>query len=179
MDIDALYNDARSGNQKARAELFEILSVRFAVIAKHRIWSDSDAEDVVQEALTTIAERFEEIEIALSFRAWAHKVLDNKVLSSYKAKQARMSREDSAEPIEQIASSKEIDPNLEAALIKCLSKVSSVSVNYARILNLCYQGYKTDEICDRLGVTANYFYVILFRARSLLKQCLENGGKEK
>jgi DNA-directed RNA polymerase specialized sigma24 family protein len=48
-------------------------------------------------------------------------------------------------------------------------------VRYARALNLIHKGFKVPEICRKLNVNANHFYVILKRGRSMLKVCLETG----
>jgi len=37
-------------------------------------------------------------------------------------------------------------------------------------------GLSTDEICKLLGITENNFWVILYRARMLLRRCLELAG---
>ena len=64
---------------------------------------------------------------------------------------------------------------LKEQLLFCLERVGQSNRRYARILNLYYQGYTTDEVCLRLGINANHSYVALWRARSLLEICLEKG----
>jgi DNA-directed RNA polymerase specialized sigma24 family protein len=68
------------------------------------------------------------------------------------------------------------DPRFERQLLECLRKVGRHNNNFARALNLNYQGYSTEEICDRLKLTKVNFYSILSRARSMLDLCLKKGG---
>jgi RNA polymerase sigma-70 factor (ECF subfamily) len=43
-----------------------------------------------------------------------------------------------------------------------------------------HMGYETSEICKELGVTATHCWVLLYRARMALRECLEKGWlKEK
>jgi len=58
-------------------------------------------------------------------------------------------------------------------LLRCLKDVLKVKRQYARALNLKYQGYSTEEICGRLGVKRGDLYVILNRGRAVLRECLD------
>ena len=55
MDIQALHDLARQGDDQAEQQLFEALSVRFGLFAKRRIQNPEDSEEVVQEALLAVA----------------------------------------------------------------------------------------------------------------------------
>jgi len=70
------------------------------------------------------------------------------------------------------------DPVLELKLLDCLKKVGQKNIKFARTLNLKYQGYSVEEICDRLEISRENLYTILSRARSALELCLEKGGIE-
>jgi RNA polymerase sigma factor (sigma-70 family) len=90
VSIETLYQSALQGDSAAEKTLFQQLSVRFGLICQHRIWNKEDAEEIVQEALVTVLGGFKDIEIERSFAAWAHKVLDNKILTYLKTKKARI-----------------------------------------------------------------------------------------
>jgi DNA-directed RNA polymerase specialized sigma24 family protein len=53
--------------------------------------------------------------------------------------------------------------------------VKAANKRYARILVLRYQGYSAEEICDEFKITSKNLYMILSRARVLLKRCIETG----
>jgi RNA polymerase sigma-70 factor (ECF subfamily) len=123
----------------------------------------------------TIAKKYREMEFTTSFAAWAYKVLNHKILDYFKAKrvrveaQARMVDEKKPDVMSQP------DPALKRQLLMCLKEVSGANSRHARILNLHYQGYTTDEICRKLDLKPGNFYVVLSRARSMLELCLEKG----
>jgi RNA polymerase sigma factor (sigma-70 family) len=176
LNINELHRRACDGEKSAEAALFERLSVSFRVFAQQRIGNRDDAEEIVQEALVTILGKYREIEFTSSFSAWAHRVLINKTLDYHK----RKGRQDhvfvTSSQEASHAGSPGIDPALQARLRSCLQAVLKVNRRYGRILALHYQGYTTPEICERLDITTNHFYVILSRARSMLEACLEEGN---
>ncbi len=69
-----------------------------------------------------------------------------------------------------------VDPDLKRFLMECLHQMIKTGGNYARILNLSHQGFGTTDICDRLGIRTNSYYVALSRGRIMLRDCLESKG---
>lgn len=170
MDIDTLYHAARTGDKSAEEQLFSVLAVRFGILANHRVWNEHDAQDVSQNALAVVAREYKSLEISESFAAWAYKVLDNRVLSYLKAKGQRVTICDDDPP-----AGFEPDPMFRIRLLGCVQKVRRNNPKYGQAVLLHYQGFTTDEVCAKLGVTSQNFYMILSRARSMLKRCLETG----
>lgn len=175
MEIEALYNELSEGNRDAKDKLFERLSVRFGFFAGQRIWSKQDAEEVAQTALMIVLKKCEGLRIETSFTAWAHKVLEYEILRYFKKKAMKESRFGQLVDENHPSVDWDVDPALQMRLLECLRKIGAKNRNYARILNLHYQGYSVVEVTDKLGMTANNSYVVLSRARSLLVNCLEEG----
>jgi RNA polymerase sigma factor (sigma-70 family) len=146
------------------------LAVRFRILANHKIWNDQDAEDVIQNALAVVVREYKAIDITVSFAAWAYKVLDNKVLSYIKAKAQRVEVSDDDPPGRSGA-----EPLLKIRLKDCVQKVRRANARYGQAVVLHCHGYTTEEVCAKLEVTTQNFYMILSRARALLKRCLETG----
>ena len=48
--------------------------------------------------------------------------------------------------------------------------------HYARIVNLRYQGFTTDEVCERLSISSDQYYVYIGRGRNMLRSCLAEKG---
>lgn len=71
------------------------------------------------------------------------------------------------------------DPDLEMNLARCLRRLIQSYPRYARVLNLKYQGYSTEQICEKLRITRDNLYVLHSRARAELKGCLAKGGPDK
>lgn len=178
--MDRLYRAALEGNAKAENDLMSHLAVSFRIFAQRKLWRQEDVEEVVQEALLTVSTKYREIEIESSFAGWCYRILQNKILDHVKkaGTRARLDREREAtcsggyEPTPS-------DIELRKRIIECFRKLGIGNRRHARILNLHYQGYSTDEICAKLGVSENNLYVILSRARAALLVCLglEEGKK--
>ena len=173
MDLDRLHNLCVAGDKEAERILFDRLSVSFRIFAQHRLWNIEDAEDVVQEALKTVAQKCADIKIESSFAAWARRILEHKILDSVKAKQRDKRKMETAIDDADLFVGSNPNPSFVTDLLACLRKVFGIDKRYARVLNLCQQGYTSDEICERLDVKVGHMYVLLSRARAALLSCLE------
>ena len=175
MTINDLYSLARDGSPGSEDKLFHGLGESFHIFVQQRIWNREDCEEIVQETLAAIAAKYREINFEISFAAWAYKVLENKILHYYRTKRCRESKFTPGDDEQERAASPATNPDLKRRLLDCLRKISGVNRRHARILNFCYQGFSTDEVCERLGVSRNNVYILLSRARSMLKLCLNEG----
>jgi RNA polymerase sigma factor (sigma-70 family) len=175
MVINDLYEQARTGNKIAETELFKKLLDRFLVFAHQKVWNKESAEEIVQNALVTIHMEYRKIEITASFAAWCHKVIENKLLAHIQTRRRQNGRNVPLENIGPISDNWAPDPTLKMRLLGCLKKVARANRRYARILNLHYHGFNRDEVCGKLGMTMPQSYNVLSRARTRLKDCLDNG----
>lgn len=176
MIINELYKQARAGDKSAENELFNKLTDRFRVFAHRKVWDKEEAEEIVQNALATVVSEFRRVEITTSFAAWAHKVLDNKFLAYIQTKRRQEGRSVSLKDTGALTVSWTPDPTLKMRLLNCFKQISRASRRYARILNLHHLGFKRDEVCEKLGMTKAQSYVVMSRARAMLKECLEKGA---
>ena len=175
MKLDELFRKTVNGDASSEEDLFRRLSVSFHVIAQHKIWDKSEAEEIVQNALMTVAQKYRSLSTDVSFGGWAYKVLNNKVLDYIKSKKTAKGQAVEVQIDCSNLSVDDPDPILKSKLLECLRKIGKANKYHARILNLHYQGYTTKEICERMGLKPNNLYVRLSRARSLLELCLEKG----
>ncbi len=170
--IEQLCLLAQSNDESAERALFLMLSDSFRIFAQHRIRDRAEAEDVVQDALTVVAQKYKETAFVSSFAGWAHNVLRN-TLSSHirsKATRARLQPEVIASMAD--SSTPPVDDGLRRRVLSCLDRVARSNRRFARALNLSYQGFTAAEISARLEVKIDYLYVVLGRARSMLESCL-------
>ena len=179
LNINVLHNKAHTGDTVAEERLFECLSARFRLFVLQRVRNEQDCEEIVQEALRTVFEKYKEIEFQKSFAAWAYRVLENKILAHFKTR--KLEENKLAHLASHIGQHQSANPDaaLESKLLECLNKLGDANRKYARILNFHYQGYTVTEICEKLSLTHTNLYTILSRARSMLLACLERGEKEK
>jgi RNA polymerase sigma factor (sigma-70 family) len=176
-DLDDLLKRAGKGDQTAEQEIFRFLLLRFGLFARHWVEDARAAEDIVQEACVTVLEKYKAETYSVGFEAWAYGVLRMTIRRHYQqaaAEKSRFVRTTAHERIQQVKPESDLVA-LQKRLRHCLSKIVKTNRRYARVLNLTYQGYKSDEICPKLGISRNSFYVTLYRARSLLRDCLESG----
>lgn len=172
-----LLERASVGDSSAKDELFEKLSVRFKYLAKRRVGEDN-AADLAQDAVFTVLEKYKSLEPGSEFEPWAYMVLRNKIGNYLKQKErrehifgTRVSQDG------RLLDSESAVHVASLRLRECLQKLIKSNTTYARVLVLAYQGFKTIEICEKLDIKANYFYVILNRSRSQLIACLEKGSR--
>jgi len=176
LDINRLHNEAVSGETTAEEKLFKSLLERFEQFTHHRIWDKEDARDIAQEAVMLIAKEYKSLSFEISFQAWAYKVLDNKILSYIKKRRQRGDRVVTVADMTIIgAQAEEADYRLRTKLLDCLKKIGRLNRRHARIIDLHYLGFDTVEICKKLELSSNGFYIILHRARKMLEICLETG----
>ena len=173
-DLNELYKLVKSNDKTAINHLFEILTARFRLFVGLRIRNVQDAEEVVQNSLLVISDNIAKIEIEQSFSAWAYKVLDNR-MKAYFAKKKTATKYEVDDPRIYNAGTPSDENLTKRQLLHCLKLICRKHPVYARILNLHYQGFTTEEICARLSMTPTNIYTILSRSRSLLSYCLEKG----
>jgi RNA polymerase sigma factor (sigma-70 family) len=150
-----------------------LLSARFRLFLRQRLKERSDIEEVAQEALKTIFEKYRQIDFQTSFLGWAYKVLNNKLLTISSTRGRHKKKLEQLSEQQSLRQTREPRSDLEAKLLDCLRMVNKANPRHARVLNLHYQGYSADEICSRLGLTRTNLYTVLSRARTMLWACLE------
>lgn len=178
MTIDSLYDQAKHGDSDAELRLFNELSVRLSLFAYRYVGNQEDAKDAVQEAMIQIIAGFRDKSIESSFSAWSYAVLKHVIWS--RARKRRRRRGLLARHVEEIDLQEfRPDPDLEIRLARCLRQLVQSHPRYARVLNLKYQGYTTEQICKRLGITRDNLYVLHSRAQAQLKACLDRGESDR
>ena len=102
-------------------------------------------------------------------------MLDNRVLAYIKAKKRSEDRLVELSEATEYQNARQPNPDLAMRLNRCMKLVCKTNRRYARILALHFQGYNTDEICERIEIKRNNCWTILSRAREMLLACLNNG----
>lgn len=179
MDINSLVKKAQSGDKIAEDALFQELRDRFCFFLRHRITNEADREEIVQDVLTKIFEKYREIEFEIGIAPWAYKILENKIFDYLRGKKSRGNRFVSDTFDYQTAGKPDKNPILENKLLACIREVSMANKRYARILVLHYQGYKFDEICEKLKINIDNCYTILSRARKMLQRCMKKRADDE
>jgi RNA polymerase sigma factor (sigma-70 family) len=174
-NVNELYELAISGDKKAEEELFAALTDRFRLFAHLKVWNRDEEEDLVQAALAVVAAEYRKIDIETSFAAWAHKVMQNRLLGYIQKQRREKGRTTSGDTGEYQRASWMPNPDLRMRLLECLRKVGNANRRYARILNLHRIGFSRTEVCEKLSLTRQQSYLLMSRARAMLKKCLHGG----
>jgi RNA polymerase sigma-70 factor (ECF subfamily) len=176
--------DLRSEIEKHRAYLLRYASLQLR--------SPEAAEDAVQETLLAALAGGSGFAGRSNLRTWLTGILKHKIVDAIR----RSSREQPLEPgetgdemgefdalfkdnghwVERPAAWDEPDSALEqkqflVALEKCLEGLPKRTAR--AFLMREHMGCGTEEICQELGVTSTHCWVLLYRARMALRQCLE------
>ena len=140
--IEQLCVMAQANNELAERELFLLLIDSFRIFAQHKVRDSAEVEDIVQDALAVVAQKYKETTFVSSFARWAHNILRNTLLGHYREK----------------ATHSRLHPD-------CVERVAQQNRRFAWVLNLRYQPFKPEEIANKLEIKTDYLYVSLARAR--------------
>ncbi len=175
--VSQILQRAQTGDREAEDELFRHLLVRFIAIAGHRLGDKHAAEEVAQQACVTVFEKYRTETFTTGFDAWAYGVLRMKIRSYYHARsnEKTMAGGDASAVVDVGTNGVFPTSDVEHRVVECLERILRLNQRYARILNFIYQGYRAPEISERLGVQCSHLYVMLNRARAMMKKCLSQG----
>ena len=134
----------------------------------------ADAEDVVQETLTSLWEHFDDYDPERPFLPWANRFVYRKVQMHRRKQTSRAKYFFSDETLEQLAGdesfSLERDQAMGAALEKCLGKLSSKNRELVEQRYLAKGALQ--EFAAQTGRTSNALYKTLQRIRESLHRCI-------
>jgi RNA polymerase sigma-70 factor, ECF subfamily len=162
--------------------------------ASMQLRNSDAAEDAVQETLVAALAAEASFAGRSNLRTWLTGILKHKIIDSIR----RSSRERTVEPAEGESTVEDFDalfdetghwreppqawPHPEealhekqflAALEKCLAALPARTSQV--FLMREHLGVDTGDICKELGITATHCWVLLYRARMALRECLEKG----
>jgi RNA polymerase sigma-70 factor, ECF subfamily len=155
------------------------------------------AEDVVQETLVAAVQGADRFAGQSSVRTWLIGILKHKIMDHFR----RQSREAPLPDLDEETTLEDLDARFKSdghflenpahvagadwgdpeatlsqsrffeVLEECMARLPP---NTARVFNLReIMGMETDEICKEVGITATNCWVLLYRARMALRECLQ------
>ncbi len=174
----------------------ELASLRQRLMrhARFAVSETGSAEDLVQDTLIAVVEHGERRRGEASLTTWAIAILKNKIADWYRApsqrRVVRLEPDDVAlgealdalytssgayaEPVPdwEQPENREEQRQLRTTLERCLSALPGQT---GRVFVMReWLGFETDEICARLGISAENCRTVLFRARSALRVCMQH-----
>jgi RNA polymerase sigma-70 factor (ECF subfamily) len=168
--------------------------------AKIRVQNSFTAEDLVQETLLAAYRSYEKFSGKSTVKTWLTGILKHKIVDYYrklKPEQGDENIEDFASSMDNLFDEKEKwkvkpgdwggDPKNLFERKELMNVIHTCLDGMPKRLSLAYtmrelEGAETSEICEVFETGKNNCWVILYRARMLLRRCLEMnwfGGKKE
>ena len=154
---------------------------KFAML---RVGKTHLAEDMVQETLIKGMKGFEKFRGDASVRTWLFQILRNEISSFFRSAKRSASKEVSASDsfeetdlLHPLVSAQKFQSYVErdefwAVIQTCFKKIPEHLLD-SFLVRLANPDEKVDILCNQLGINASNFSVRLFRARLMLRKCLE------
>lgn len=162
-------------------------------VARRQLRSDALAEDAVQETLLAALSALASYSATATPRTWLTGILKHKIVDCIRvqAREVAISLDDEggedwdalfradghwqSPPREWKNPENEAElAQLRGVLLDCTDKLKPAM---ARVFSLReVVGMETEEICKELGISATNCWVLLHRARLMLRECLEING---
>lgn len=167
------------------------LRPQFLRFARLQLRSDAAAEDAVQDALLAAIEGAHGFGAAASVKTWAFSILRNKIVDEIRRR--------SREPSLSLPDQEDIGADVDALFApdghwaempaswgdpeQCLEQkrfweifeacLTGVPVKPGRVFMMReFLGLRTEEICKELTISTSNCWVLLHRARLILRECL-------
>ena len=179
-DVSAESVDRRETNRAGQdlngmAVLWMGVQSSIAAFVWASIGNYQDAEDVVQQVATEVAEHFGRYKREEPFLPWAMSIARHKVIDYYR-KHAKKKVSFGSEQLDQLASVASQHQEISSAEYDALEHcMSSLPTKTRRLFEMRYlSDMKPQSIAQRIGTTANTVSVALSRARTQLAQCVRN-----
>jgi len=173
-------------------ELRELESHRTALVrfAMAQLRDETHAEDCVQEALSAAIQNADLFAGGSSVRTWLVGILKHKILDHFrKASRERAIVDDESSYDELDARFKQDGHFIEAPAAWADPEQALSQREFFEVLEACMDrlpgnialvfrmreimGADVDEICDELSITPNNCWIMIYRARMSLRECLE------
>ncbi|MEP6483436.1 MAG: sigma-70 family RNA polymerase sigma factor [Rudaea sp.] len=163
-------------------------------IARIELREEAAAEDMVSDVLTQAFERREQFRGGSSLRTWLVSILKHRIIDllrkQWREQPLEIESDDDGQTIERVfdgpghyiemptaindpAELSQQDDFL-SAVQACVDRLPK-RIGQVFVLREVF-GSDTKELCKELGLTASNVWVQLYRARMMLRMCLERGG---
>jgi RNA polymerase sigma-70 factor (ECF subfamily) len=169
LNIEQLINDCKKNDIKAQEQLYKQFAPKMFSVCLKYSRSYVDAQDHLQDVFFIIFEKIKQFEFKGSFDGWIKRVVINYVLQQYRTKTfLSLIEEDIVEEVEV-----EVD---ETVSMEFLTKIiQELPDRYRLVFNLnVFENYSHQEIATALGITVGTSKSNLARAKTILKDKIEN-----
>jgi DNA-directed RNA polymerase specialized sigma24 family protein len=194
--LDTLCEKSLAGDPRAQGALFEALRVRFLPIAKRRVQSDH-VEDVVQDTLKIVFDRYGDRNQGAGILVWGLTVLRNVIGNHY---QSRDREREKVDFVDEYPAAASLDPDMLAGTVaeetrnQVQQAVAELADRFPRcgrifkaLLASLEKGGSPNQISSRAmtaaqkkepGLSRGSYYTALHRCRAQLRQIMDRLGDD-
>jgi RNA polymerase sigma-70 factor (ECF subfamily) len=144
---------------------------RFVRLARLRLATKADAEDVVQQALARAVAGAASIKDPAQVRAWFYRILRRSISDHHRARPHDPMRQRTPSDLESVAAPTPPEHTPCACCVRLLSHLPPMQAAVIRRVDL--EGHDPGDEAKALGVTMGNLYVRLHRARRTLREHVE------
>lgn len=159
----------RKGDTKSQFELYRLYYKPMYNVCLHMLGSETEAEDVMQEAFLKAFTKIDTYEGVVSFGAWLKKIVINHSLDQLKKRKVKF-----VELNEKIPDEEPVKIEISEVQLEQLKKaIQQLPDGYRVVLSLyLLEGYDHEEIAQILGITNVSSRSQYLRAKLKLRQML-------
>ena len=163
---DLLIKKAMENNREAQKEIFERFSPKMLGVCRQYVKDIFHAEDLMLQGFLKVFTNLKSFENKGSFEGWIRKIMVNTCITFLRKKNELDFYEDAD------SFQSETTENLENTTVEDLQKlIDLLPDGYKVVFNLyAIEGYKHNEIAEKLGITESTSKSQLFKARKLLQE---------
>jgi len=161
-------------------------------IARLQLRNDAWAEDVVSETMIAALEKSASFAGQSQFKTWVVGILKHKIIDQFRRSRREISTNELAEAMD----TDDVDELFAASGHRVAEpqdwgdpEATLNQAQFLEVLQLCVDAlpaalgrifmmrewleYETDQICKELGISSTNCFVMLYRARTRLRECME------
>lgn len=143
---------------------------RFVSLARGRVASTADAEDVVQRALMRAADRASSLDDPARARAWFHRILRNAIADHHRSRAGDPARAHSSADPADLADERTVEP-VRTPCTCVMRLLEGLRPSYAEALGrVDLAGEEPSAVAAALGISTSNLHVRLHRARRALQE---------
>jgi RNA polymerase sigma factor (sigma-70 family) len=172
-----LVNECRQNNPKSQELLYRYFLPSMLSVCLRYTKEKADAEDILQEGFTKVFMKIHLYTGEGSFEGWMKRIMINTALSFHRKSKSRI-KTVNMEAIEHTLYDKSYNTDDDSRGL--IDTLNSLPNHYRTTLNLfALEGYSHKEIASKTGISPLQSRVNVYRARTMLRQSIPMGIKNK
>lgn len=165
-----------NNEHQARHELYEYIAPLMLGVARRYSRNTADAEDIFQEGMMNFFHRLHQLKDVERMEGWAKTIVVNEAIRFYRKKRNLTFTENIETASQHLSSQEIVTSQLETEQL--LKLISELPDKMRMVINLfAIEGYKHEEIAEKLGISVGTSKSNLFDARKQIRKKIENEMK--